>query len=118
MSQQQNWIYKSYQKEIVYLRWKGDELLKEINQYESKLNQLKKQKIQPNKENLDKLDLMIKQLLYMLALIYTYQYFQSQNKPLTSFGYVYFNNTINSYYVNTLRCFNVKLKARINKLIS
>ena len=106
----QNWIYESYQKEIVYLRCHGNELLEQIKKHETKLNRLKQQKIQPSKDDLDKLDLMVKQLLHMLALIYTYQYFQSQNKTLTSHGYAYFHNTTNSYYLNLVKCFNVKLK--------
>ena len=34
---QRNWIYKGYEKEILYLQWRGNKLLEEINQHETKM---------------------------------------------------------------------------------
>ena len=112
---QRNWIYKGYEKEILYLQ--GNELLKKIEQYETKMNQLKQQKLQPNQQDLYTLHEMAKKLLHMLSLIYTYRYLQSRNEPLANHNYAWFHNIANSYYLNTLKCFNKKLKVRLNQSI-
>ena len=110
---QRNLIYKSYQKEILYLQRQGNELLEKINQHETKMNQLKQQKLHPNQKDLFTLQQMTRQLLHMLALIYAYRYLQSMNEPLTNHKYSWFHNIVNSYYLKTLKCFNKKLKLKI-----
>ena len=96
---QRNWIYNAYQKEILYLQCQGNDLLEKINQHETKMNQLKQQKLHPNQTDLHLLQQMTRQLLYLLTMIYTYRYLQSINEPLTDNKYSWFNNTINSYYL-------------------
>ena len=115
---QRNWIYKSHEKEILYLQQKGDDLLQKINQHETKMNQLKEKKLQPNQEDLFTLNQMTKQLLHMLALIYTYRYLQSRNEPLTNHKYSWFHNIVNSYYLKTVKCFNKKLKLKLKQKVS
>ena len=110
---QRNSIYNGYQKEILYLQWQGNELLKKINQHETKMNQLKQQKLHANQEDLYTLEQMTRQLLHMLALIYTYRYLQSINEPLANYNYSWFHNIVNSYYLKTLNCFNKKLKLKL-----
>ena len=110
---QRNSIYNGYQKEILYLQWQGNELLKKINQHETKMNQLKQQKLHPNQKDLYTLQQMTRQLLHTLALIYAYRYLQSINEPLANHNYSWFHNIVNSYYLKTLKCFNKKLKLKL-----
>ena len=110
---QRNWIYKGYEREILYLQCRGNELLEKINQHETKMNQLKQQKLQANQEDLYTLEQMTRQLLHMLALIYDNRYLQSMNEPLANHNYSWFHNIVNSYYLKTLKCFNEKLKLKL-----
>ena len=78
-----NQIYKSYEREILYLQRHGNKLLKKIKQQEIKMNRKKQQNLQPNKKDLYTLNEKIKQLLRMLAFIDSYRYFQIINEPLS-----------------------------------
>ena len=58
-----NRIYKSYQREILYLQRHGNKLLQKIKQQEIKMNQRKQQNLQPNEKDLYTLNEKIKKLL-------------------------------------------------------
>ena len=113
---QRNHIYKSYEREILSLQTQGDALLQKIKQQETKMNRAKQQNLQPNQNDLYTLDQMIKMLLRMLALIDSYRYFQARNEPMTDKNRPWFYNIANNYYLNTLQCFVLKLKVRVNQL--
>lgn len=113
---QRNWIYKCYEKEILYLQRRGNTLLQAINQQETRMNQAKQQNLQPNKNELYTLEHNIKMLLRMLALINTYQYFQSKNEPLTIANYVWLNEICDNCYLNLLERFCLKLKLKLKNV--
>ena len=77
-------IYRNYEKQILYLRRRGDELLQKIKKKEIKMNQRKQQHLQPTQRSLKTLNKMIEKLLRMSALINSSLYFQIVIKePLT-----------------------------------
>ena len=106
----QTQIYKSYQKEILYLRKQGDKLLQEIKRKEIKMNQKKQKKLPQNPKNLLRLNNMIKKLLRMLGLIDSYRYFQIINEPLTYENQNFLYQVANDYYEDLLHRFLLKLK--------
>ena len=113
---QQNQIYKSYEREKLYLRRQGSKLLQKIKQQEMKMNQRKQQNLQPNQKDLYTLNQMIKKLLRMIAFIDTYRYFQIINEPLSYQNQTFFYEIANNYYEDTLQRFVLKVKARVNQL--
>ena len=113
---QQNQIYKSYEREILYLQRRGSKLLQKIKQQEMKMNRRKQQNLQPNQKDLYTLNQMIKKLLRMIAFIDTYRYFQIINEPLSYQNQTFFYEVANNYYEDTLQRFVLKVKARVNQL--
>ena len=65
----------NYEVQIYQLRVHGDVLLQRIKMLEIKMNQIKQQNQQPNQQDINSLNAMVKKLLGMLAQINTYQYF-------------------------------------------
>ena len=112
---QQNYIYRSYEQEILFYKTQGNALLQKIKQQETKMNRAKQQNLQPNQNDLYTLDQMTKMLLRMLALIDSYRYFQAKNEPMTDENIPRFYFIANNYYLNTLKSFVSKLKARVNR---
>ena len=112
----QNRIYKSYEREILYLQRHGNKLLQKIKQQETKMNRRKQQNLQPNQKSLYTLNQMIKKLLRMLAFIHTYRYFQVINEPLSYKNETFFYQIANDYYEDTLQRFVLKVKVRVNQL--
>ena len=110
-------IYQSYQKEIYFLREKGDELLQEIKRHETKMNQKKQQKLQPDEGDLYQLHEMIKSMLKLMAVIESYRYLQLLKMPLTNQNIPLFYSKTNNYYENLLQKFMLKLNQLRNKKI-
>ena len=102
-------IYRSYQKEIYFLQKKGNELLQEINQHETKMNKKKQQKLQPDERDLYQLDKMIKSMLKLMAVIESYRYLQLLKMPLT-------NENMLLFYSKTNYCYNDLLQRSMLKL--
>ena len=113
---QRNAIYKSYEREILYLQRHGNKLLQKIKQQETKMNQRKQQNLQPNQKDLYTLNQMIKKLLRMLSMIDSYRYFQIIKEPLTYQNQTFFYEIANNYYEDILQRFVLKVKARVNQL--
>lgn len=113
---QRNAIYKSYEREILYLQRHGNKLLQKIKQQETKMNQRKQQNLQPNQKDLYMLNQMIKKLLRMLSMIDSYRYFQIIKEPLTYQNQTFFYEIANNYYEDILQRFVLKVKARVNQL--
>lgn len=105
-----NEIYKSYAKEIFYLQKRGNKLLQQINQQETKMNQRKQENLIPHPRSLNKMKRMIIEFLKILAFIETYQYFQMQNEPLSNNNQTWFYEVANQYYEDILQRFLLKLK--------
>ena len=105
-----NRIYKSYQREILYLQRHGNKLLQKIKQQEIKMNQRKQQNLQPNEKDLYTLNEKIKKLLRMVAFINSYRYFQLKNEPLSYGNEAFFYQMANGYYKDTLQRFVFRLK--------
>ena len=99
----ENQIYKSYEREILYLQRHGNKLLQKIKQQETKMNQRKQQNLQPNRKDLYTLNRMIKKLLRMLAFIKGYQYFQKIKQPLSYDNETFFYQITNNYYEDLLQ---------------
>ena len=114
----QNQIYKSYDREILYLKRHGNKLLQKIKQKETTMNQRKQQNLQPNRRDLFTLNRMIKKLLRMSAMIKSYQYFQIINEPLSYENETFFYQVVNNYYEDILQRFvlKVKVKARQSQI--
>ena len=113
-----NAIYKSYEREILYLKRHGDKLLQKIKQKETTMNQRKQQNLQPNRRDLFTLNRMIKKLLRMSAMIKSYRYFQIINELLSYGNEAFFYEVANNYYEDTLQRFvlKVKVKARQSQI--
>ena len=101
----QNWIYKMYQKEIVYFAKQGETLLQNIKQYETMINEKRQKKLQTNENDMNKLIEMSKNVLRIITLIDCYRYLQLINEPFTQENQNWIYNLINSYYLYLLNCF-------------
>ena len=71
----------NYQERIQSLRSHGDILLQRIKKLEIKMNLTKQQNQEPNQQEINSLNAMVKKLLKMLAQINTYEYFKLTNEP-------------------------------------
>ena len=107
-------IYRKYERQIVYLRKRGDELLQRIKKKEIKMNQRKQQNLQPTLRSLKTLNKMIEKLLRMSAFINSSLYFQIVIKePLTiNNNQTLFYQMTNDYYQHILRRFVLIIRHR------
>ena len=112
----QNQIYKSYEREILYLQRHGNKLLQKIKQQEIKMNRRRQQNLQPNQKDLNTLNGMIKKFLRMLAFIDSYRYFQIIKEPLSYNNETFFYEVANNYYEDILQRFVFNVKVRVNQL--
>ena len=87
-------IQFSYQREIRYLQRHGTILLLQIKKQEIKMNKKKQQNQQPSERDLDFLHRMVKNFLWMLAVINCYRYFQLIKQPLTYNNRNFFNRLV------------------------
>ena len=107
-------IYRSYEREILYLQRHGNKLLLKIKQKEIKMNRKKQQNLQPTQKDLKTLNEMIKKLLRMLASIDSYRYFQIIKEPLTiNNNQTFFYQVANDYYEYMLQRFVLKINQRV-----
>ena len=107
-------IYRSYEREILYLQRHGNKLLLKIKQKEIKMNRKKQQNLQPTQKDLKTLNEMIKKLLRMLASIDSYRYFQIIKEPLTiNNNQTFFYQVANDYYEYMLQRFVLKVNQRV-----
>ena len=107
-------IYRSYEREILYLQRHGNKLLRKIKQKEIKMNRKKQQNLQPTQKDLKTLNEMIKKLLRMLASIDSYRYFQIIKEPLTiNNNQTFFYQVANDYYEYMLQRFVLKINQRV-----
>lgn len=112
---QRNWIYKQHEQEILRLKGNGDRLLQIIKIQETRMNQRKRQKLEPNENDLYWLKQMTENMLRIISLINSYRYFQSKNEPLTLQNHSWFYEIATCNYLDLLKCFNVTLRNRINQ---
>ena len=102
--------YNNYQQQIQHLRTHGDVLLQRIKMLEIKMNQRKQQNQQPNQQDINSLNVMVRKLLQMLAQINTCQYFQIANEPYVNGPY--FNQMCNNHFESLIQRFNTQLRIR------
>ena len=110
-----NEFYKSYNREILYLRREGSKLLQKIKLQETKMNLRKQQKLKPLLREVNLLNRMVKKLLKISAFIDSYQYFQMIKELLTSYNEKFFYQLASMYYEDALKDIVSKIK-RINQL--
>ena len=110
-----NEFYKSYDREILYLRREGSKLLQKIKLQEIKMNRRKQQQQQPLVRQINGLHKMIKKLIKISAFIDTYKYFQMIKEPLTYYNENFFYQLASMYYEDALKEINLKIK-RLNQL--
>ena len=110
-----NEFYKSYDREILYLRREGSKLLQKIKLQETKMNLRKQQNLKPLLREVNLLNRMVKKLLKISAFIDSYKYFQIIKEPLTSYNERFFYKVANNYYKDALKQIVSKIK-RINQL--
>ena len=103
--------YNYHQQRIQFLRSYGDVLLQRIKMLEINMNKRKQQNQQPNEQDVNFLNAMVKKLLQMLAEINTCQYFQLTNEPFNT-GDFYFNQMCKRYFEDFLQQFIAKLRIR------
>ena len=107
----------NYQERIQSLRSHGDILLQRIKKLEIKMNLTKQQNQEPNQQEIDSLNAMVKKLLKMLAQINTYEYFKLTNEPFIFTDNFFFHQMCNSYFEDYIRRFITKLRLkRIRRL--
>ena len=105
----QHWIYKMYQKEIVYFIVEGEKLLQNIKQCETIINEKRQKKLQINENEMINLIEMSKNVLRMITLIDCYRYLQLINEPFTDENQNWIYNLINNYYIYLLNSFISRL---------
>ena len=110
-----NEFYKSYNREILYLRREGSKLLQKIKLQETKMDLRKQQKLKPLLREVNLLNRMVKKLIKISAFIDSYRYFQMIKEPLTSYNEKFFYQLASMYYEDALKDIVSKLK-RINQL--
>ena len=109
--------HNNYEVQIYQLRVHGDVLLQRIKMLEIKMNQIKQQNQQPNQQDINSLNAMVKKLLGMLAQINTYQYFQITNEPFFVCNGPYFNQMCNNHFQSLIQRFIRQLRIkRIQRL--
>ena len=104
------WIYLLYQNEINFFEKKADELFVEIIIHETKMEQRKQQKLQPNEGDVNQLYKMIISMLKMIAIIETYRYFQLKKILLTNQNLRLFFVKKDEHFENLLLVFLLKIK--------
>ena len=109
-----NELYKSYDREILYLRKEGSKLLQKIKLQEIKMNRRKQQNLKPLLRQVNLLHRMMKKLIKISAFIETYKYFQKIKEPLTSYNQTFFYEIASNYYEDALKQIVLKMK-RINQ---
>ena len=93
-------IYESYKKEIRRIRNQGNVLMKQIKKHETMMNQRKILHLPSTFEDCYILQLMVKRILQMIAIIDTYKYFQSQHLPLVDeLMDLFYQMTDNNYQI-------------------
>ena len=110
-----NELYKSYDREILYLRKEGSKLLQKIKLHEIKMNLRKQQKFKPLLRQVNLLHRMMKKLIKISAFIDTYKYFQMIKEPLASYNENFFYQLASMNYEDALKEIVLKIK-RINQL--
>ena len=107
-------FYKSYDREILYLKRHGSKLLSKIKQQEIKMNQRKQQQLKPLLREVKMLNRMVKKLLKISAFIDSYRYFQIIKEPLITDNQKFFYEVASNYYEDALINIVSKIK-RINQ---
>ena len=106
---QRNWIYKSYERQILHFQRQGNRLLQIINIHETRMNIRRRQNLQPDQNELNYLFEMTKNMLRIICLVRCYRYFQSINELLTERNHAWFCEILNNLYIDLLRQINAKL---------
>ena len=114
-NQQNDELYKSYQREILYLRKEGSKLLQKIKLQEIKMNQRRQKRLKPLLRQVNLLHRMMKKLIKISAFIDTYKYFQMVKKPLSDDNETFFYQMASDHYEEALKQIVLKLK-KINQL--
>ena len=114
-NQQNDELYKSYQREILYLRKEGSKLLQKIKLQEIKMNQRRQKRLKPLLRQVNLLHRMMKKLIKISAFIDTYKYFQMVKKPLSDDNETFFYQMASDHYEQALKQIVLKLK-KINRL--
>ena len=114
-NQQNDELYKSYQREILYLRKEGSKLLQKIKLQEIKMNQRRQKRLKPLLRQVNLLHRVMKKLIKISAFIDTYKYFQMVKKPLSDDNETFFYQMASDHYEQALKQIVLKLK-KINRL--
>ena len=113
-NQQNDELYKSYQREILYLRKEGSKLLQKIKLQEIKMNQRRQKRLKPLLRQVNLLHRVMKKLIKISAFIDTYKYFQMIKKPLSYDNETFFYQMASDYYGEALKQIVLKMK-QINR---
>ena len=105
-------LNNNYQVQIHHLRTHGDVLLQRIKMFEIKMNRIKQRNQQPNQQDINSLNAMVKKLLRMLAEINTYKYFQITSEPFSCVNQNYFNQICNNKFNDLIRNFIMQLRLK------
>ena len=105
-------LSNNYRVKIHHLRTHGDVLLQRIKMLEIKMNRIKQQNQQPNQQNINSLNAMVRKLLRMLAEINTYKYFQITNEPFSCVNQNYFNQICNNKFNDLIQNFITQLRLK------
>ena len=114
-NQQNDELYKSYQREILYLRKEGSKLQQKIKLQEIKMNQRRQKRLKPLLRQVNLLHRVMKKLIKISAFIDTYKYFQMVKKPLSDDNETFFYQMASDHYEQALKQIVLKLK-KINRL--
>ena len=110
MTSQQT-LYEIYEVEICNVNRQADTLLEGIRVFEADLHERKREKGKIDQHDLITLQEMILKFLRMLALIQTYQYYQSKDLRITDTDWFFY--IAHSCFSNTLDWFISDLRARV-----
>ena len=112
MTSQQT-LYEIYEVEICNVNKQADTFLQGIRVFEADLHERKQRKGKIDQHDLKTLQGMILKFLRMLALIQTYQYYQSKDLQITDTDWFFY--IAHSCFSNRLDWFISDLRARVIK---
>ena len=116
MAQQSSDHLNHYNHKIQFLQLCGNQLLESIKSLEIGMNRRKQQNEQVHPDDLNRMYLMTRNFLQMLAEIKTCQYFKTTHK-LFNFNDEFYICTCNVFFQDLVRRFNTILKADVNNEI-
>ena len=109
-----NWehVNQIYENKMHFFNEKTDRLFFDIVTLETELTK-KKQKLQQDEEDLDRLFKLIVLFLESIALVNTYEYFKMKKILLTNENLLLFNDIFKKHFENVLQVMMLKIKIKI-----